>query len=68
MTINEAMDERKTSHRPQERKETASQRGIRQAICRVCGKPARAGTAIVIHFGAGGRVHKTCAKGNPADP
>jgi uncharacterized OB-fold protein len=41
---------------------------IGQSICSVCGKTALPGSAIVIHFGAGGRVHKTCAKGNPVDP
>ena len=33
---------------------------IGQAICTVCGKPARPGSAIVQAFGAGGRVHIGC--------
>jgi len=40
---------------------TAISRSPRQAKCGVCGKLARPGSAIVIHEGAGGRVHKQCA-------
>jgi hypothetical protein len=28
--------------------------------CKVCGKKARPGSAIVLSYGAGGRVHRTC--------
>jgi len=41
---------------------TAISRSPRQAKCGVCGKLARPGSAIVIHEGAGGRVHKQCAQ------
>lgn len=33
---------------------------IRQSVCRICGKEARPGSAIVLELGAGGRVHKQC--------
>ena len=28
--------------------------------CKVCGKEARAGSAVVLSYGAGGRVHPAC--------
>ena len=43
------------------RKHRASHAAIRQSTCAVCGKKAPPGSAIVLHFGAGGRVHKFCA-------
>jgi hypothetical protein len=33
---------------------------IRQSVCSVCGKRAGPGSAIVVHFGAGGRIHIAC--------
>jgi hypothetical protein len=33
---------------------------VRQSVCATCNKTAGPGTAVVLHFGAGGRVHKTC--------
>ncbi len=38
---------------------------IRQSVCKVCGKPAGPGSAIVVDFGGGGRVHKGCHKAPP---
>ena len=32
----------------------------RQAVCAVCGQKANPGTAVVLTYGAGGRVHKVC--------
>jgi hypothetical protein len=31
--------------------------GIGQSMCAVCGKAARPGAAVVLQYGAGGRVH-----------
>ncbi len=33
---------------------------VSQSVCRICGDTARPGSAVVLEFGAGGRVHKEC--------
>jgi hypothetical protein len=33
---------------------------VRQDICPKCGKKVGAGQGVVVHWGAGGKVHKTC--------
>jgi hypothetical protein len=33
---------------------------VGQSACSVCGQIARPGSAVVLNFGAGGRVHKEC--------
>lgn len=35
-----------------------SDQRIRQSVCPVCGETANPGTAVVLAFGAGGRVHR----------
>jgi hypothetical protein len=37
----------------------AKPQAIGQSICAVCGKTARPGSALILDFGAGGRVHTT---------
>ena len=31
-----------------------------QSVCERCGKVAEVGSGLVIRYGAGGRIHKTC--------
>ena len=38
---------------------TSSQR-VGQSTCAACGKTALPGSAVVLHFGKAGRVHKAC--------
>ena len=44
------------------RKRAPSESRIGQSTCRVCGKIAHPGSAIVRQFGAGGRVHEHCTR------
>lgn len=41
---------------------TATWSGVRQARCAVCGKYCGPGSGIVLSFGGGGRIHKSCRK------
>lgn len=43
---------------------TQSNAKVSIRVCAICGKEARPGSAVVLTYGAGGRVHKACFSHN----